>query len=344
LAAAKNPSTTSLSRETLRSPAHISGRRPLLLLQLALVGLVALSLTLSLPLAAAQDEVILPGLPSDGSTIITDPSGGGGGGGGTGKLKPDLGADAAWLPSHATPAKDAILLPALPSDCPFESSALPLLLTSSPCLMEMSRRIALSLRGRTDSDALTILMTDMLRQAPEASAYFHTKSNHLNPRTWTWTLGWLRKSADAIVAQNKPYSPVYKKDAGQPKGTDMRLFYASSVNTSTVPFRGVEYPNATFGVPVVYSRDADVVALEWLANDVRILSLAYYLLGDSVYATRSARLLQTWFIDANTAMVPSVEVASRDLTLMLTLSPNNPNFGRGPSLPEESVREPDGAL
>jgi hypothetical protein len=47
--------------------------------------------------------------------------------------------------------------------------------------------------------------------------------------------------------------------------------------------------------------------MDQMINAVSTLSLAYYLLGNEVYATKAAGLLRAWFIDADTRMNPNLQ-------------------------------------
>ena len=75
-------------------------------------------------------------------------------------------------------------------------------------------------------------------------------------------------------------------------------------------------PKAANGLPYI-RRDGernpeinklpDHSAMDQMINAVSTLSLAYYLLGDEVYATKAAALLRAWFIDARTRMNPNLQ-------------------------------------
>jgi hypothetical protein len=55
------------------------------------------------------------------------------------------------------------------------------------------------------------------------------------------------------------------------------------------------------------SRHYDAPKLEELIRGIRILSLAYYFVGDNRYSERAFDLINCWFLDSTTEMRPHLQ-------------------------------------
>lgn len=120
----------------------------------------------------------------------------------------------------------------------------------------------------------------------------------------------LRDQADALMAARAP-SVTHKKSA--PEGAALNDYVSHAIYFWP-------NPKSADGLPYV-RRDGEVnpealdqnrfdaKRLERFANTLFVVSLAYYLSGDEIYAKRVALLLRTWFINAKTRQTPNFEFA-----------------------------------
>src|SRR6187549_2634302 len=116
----------------------------------------------------------------------------------------------------------------------------------------------------------------------------------------------LRKQADALLnmkpvsVMDKAFTPVSGNKHDYM--SQAPYFWYDSTKPNGLPYMrkdGVRNPE-------IY-KITDRTYLGNLENATRTLSLAWFITGDEKYASKSAQLLKTWFLDENTRMNPHLE-------------------------------------
>lgn len=116
----------------------------------------------------------------------------------------------------------------------------------------------------------------------------------------------LIRKADKILAENKFYSVMHKKQV--PPSGDKHDYMSTGPYWWPDPAKpdGLPYIRKDGQVNPTYFEITDTVEADDLVDNVQDLGLAYYFTEDEKYATMASKLIKTWFLDAETKMNPNL--------------------------------------